>query len=298
MVLMAREETARRLGVPVEWRLFGTGPAIVNAFEKRELDLAYVGLPPAIIGIDRGVDIVCIAGGHMEGTVLSAKKHYRGFPEVSELGEILRQFAGMKIGVPGNGSIHDVIIRECLESAGLEKDITVVNFAWSDSLLEAVVKNEMAAAIGTPALAVAVNRYAGGKILYPPSRLWPHNPSYGILAAKDFLASKNETAQKFLILHEEASSFLRSHTREAAGLISGFVGFIDEEFVLDTLKVSPKYCSHVTPEYVASTMEFVKTLKRHGYITKEMPEGEIFDLTLIRAVHPEPAHYEQGLASA
>ncbi len=298
MVLMASEETARRLGLPVEWRLFGTGPAIVNAFEKGEIDLASVGLPPAIIGIDKGVDIVCIAGGHMEGTVLSAKKHYRGFPEVSEVGEILRQFAGMKIGVPGNGSIHDVILRECLESSGLEKDIKVVNFAWSDSLLEAVVKGEMAAAVGTPALAVAVNRYAGGKILYPPSQLWPHNPSYGILAAKDFLASEEETLQKFLMLHEEASSFLRSQSREAARLISGFVGFIDEEFVLDTLKVSPKYCSQITAEYVASTMKFVKALKRLGYIAREMSEEEIFDLTLIKAVHPEPAHYEQGLASA
>lgn len=295
LVLMAREETAGQLGVPVEWRLFGTGPAIVKAFEKGELDLAYIGLPPAIIGIDKGVDIVCIAGGHMEGTVLSAKKHYHGLPEVSELGEILRQFTGMSIGVPGNGSIHDVILREYLEKSELEKDIEVANFAWSDILLEAVVKDKVAAAVGTPALAVAVNRYAGGKVLYPPSQLWPHNPSYGILAARAFLAAEKEIVKKFLILHEEASSFLRSHAREAARLISEYVGFVDEEFVLDTLKVSPKYCSQITSEYVSSTMEFAKALRRHGYITREMSEVEIFDFTLVRAIHPEPAHYELGL---
>ncbi len=295
---MAREGTAKRLGAPVEWRLFGNGPSIVGAFEKGELDIAYVGLPPAIIGIDRGVDIICVAGGHMEGTVLSAKKHYHGLPEISDLGEILRQFAGLRIGVPGSGSIHDVILRECLKRSGLEEEIAVVNVAWSDGVLEAVVKDEVAAAVGTPALAVAVGRYAGGKILFPPSRLWPHNPSYGILATRDFMARQKETAEKFLILHEEASSFLRYHPSEAAGLISGYVGFVDEEFVLDTLKVSPKYCSQVTAEYIASTMEFVKVLRRLGYIKREMSEEEIFDLTLIRAVHPGPGHYEQGVASA
>lgn len=294
---MAREDTVDRLGSSADWRLFGNGPAIVTAFEKGELDLAYIGLPPAIIGIGRGAEIVCIAGGHMEGTVISAKKRYRGSPEISDLGVILRQLAGLRVGVPGNGSIHDVILRECLERYGLKNDIEVVNFTWSDRLLEAVVKDEVAAAVGTPALAVAVRRYADGTILYPPSQLWPHNPSYGILAARDFLASKREAAEKFLVLHEEAASFLRSSPAEAARLIARYVGFIDEEFVLDTLRVSPKYCAQITGEYISCTIEFVKVLKRLGYITREPASEEIFDLSLINRVHPEKDHYNQILPS-
>ncbi len=290
---MAREDTGPRLGCQVEWRLFGTGPAIVMAFEKGELDLAYIGLPPAIIGIVHGVEIVCIAGGHMEGTVISAKKSYRGSPEITDLGDVLRQFAGQRIGVPGTGSIHDVIIRECLEKSGLERDIDIVNFSWADRVLEAVVKDEVAAAVGTPALAVAVCRYAGGKILYPPSGLWPNNPSYGILAAKNFLAGNEEIAEKFLVLHEEAAAFLRDRPAEAARLISKYVGFVDEEFVLETLKVSPKYCAQVPEEYISSTMDFAGVLKRLGYISRRPERDEIFDLSLIRKTHPEKDHYNQ-----
>lgn len=296
MVLMAWEDTDLRLGGQVEWRLFSTGPAIVSSFEKGELDLAYIGLPPAIIGIEQGVGIVCIAGGHMEGTVISAKKNYLGAQEITDLGDVLRQFKGLRIGVPGTGSIHDVIIRECLERSGLERDIEVVNFSWSDQVLEAVVKDEVAAAAGTPALAVAVCRYAEGKILYPPSRLWPNNPSYGILASRDFLARKKATAEKFLVLHEEATAFLRGRPSEAARLISKYVGFVDEEFVLDTLKVSPKYCAQVSEDYISSTMEFVGVLKRLGYISRRPGEDEVFDLSLIRKIHPEKDHYNQGLA--
>lgn len=291
VLLMAQENTSGRLGAEIDWRLFGTGPAIVRAFEKKEIDLAYIGLPPATIGIDRGVNIVCIAGGHIEGTVLSAKKSYRGFPDTSELGDILGQFRGLKIGVPGKGSIHDVILMEYISKYGFTKEIEVVNFRWADEVTEAIVRDEVAAAIGTPALAVAVKRFAEGKVLYPPSRLWPCNPSYGILADREFLNERREVAERFLALHEEATSFLRNDPSGAAAIISDYVGFIDREFVLDTLRLSPRYCGQLTDAYMAATMEFVKVLKRLGYIGREIAQDRIFDVSLISKVHPPGDHY-------
>jgi NitT/TauT family transport system substrate-binding protein len=295
VLLMAGGDISGELGTEVEWRLFGTGPAIVDAFERGELDLAYIGLPPAIIGMGRGVGIVCIAGGHIEGTVISAGERYRGTSDASELYEILGQFAGSGVGVPGKGSIHDVILRECLERFGLEDKVRVVNFAWADQVLEALVRGEVAAAVGTPALAVAVRRYAGGKILYPPSLLLPSNPSYGILADRELLKRGEDTVERFLILHEQATAFLRERPGEAAKLISAYVGFIDEKFVLDTLRVSPKYCAQITDDYIASTMEFVEILKRLGYIGRGLSSSEIFDLSLIRKTHPEKDHYGEGI---
>ncbi len=293
---MAQDELHRRLGIDADWRLFGTGPAIVSAFERKELDIAYIGLPPAIIGIGRGVDIVCIAGGHMEGTVIAGRKELIGFPVERNLSEILRRLAGGKIGVPGKGSIHDVIITDCLERFGLAKEVSVVNFPWADQLLEAMVKGNVLAAAGTPALAVAIERYAGGKILYPPSMLWPHNPSYGILADRTFLKQKPSLVEGLLLLHEEATSFLRNRTREAARIISSYVGVVDEEFVIETLRVSPKYCAQLTDEFISSTMGFVKALRKLGYIRRDITPGEIFDTSMIRKIHPEKDHYEAGFS--
>jgi NitT/TauT family transport system substrate-binding protein len=292
VLLMAREDTGRRLGDDIKWTLFGTGPAIVKAFERKEIDLAYIGLPPATIGIDHGVAITCIAGGHIEGTVLSARDSYRGFPEIKELGDILGQFSGLKIGVPAKGSIHDVILMEYIEKYGLRKEIEVVNFQWADQITEAIVRNEVAAAVGTPALAVAVTRFAEGRVLYPPSKLWPYNPSYGILADRDFLKERREKAELFLELHEEATSFLREDPSGAAAVISDYVGFIDKEFVFDTLQLSPKYCAQLTDAYIAASMEFVKVLRKLGYISREIPQDDIFDLSLIRKIHPAKDHYE------
>lgn len=296
ILLMARKDITSRLGVAVEWTLMGTGPAIMNAFGRGELDLAYIGLPPAIIGMEQGRRVVCIAGGHREGTVMAGKSRWLGFPETDDLCAVLGQFAGKTIGVPGNGSIHDVILKDSIARYAPGENITVRNYLWADLVTEAVVKDEVAAAFGTPALAVAIKRFAGGKILYPAARLWPGNPSYGIVVDRSFLEAHRETVERFLIAHEEAEAALRNDPADAAQAIADHVGIIDKEFVLETLRVSPKYCAALTGGYIASTMDFVKALKRLGYIKRELDKDEIFDTSLIAKVHPEKDHYGEGIA--
>jgi NitT/TauT family transport system substrate-binding protein len=101
--------------------------------------------------------------------------------------------------------------------------------------------------------------------------------------------------EQFLILHEKATAFMRNNPEDASRIISDFVGVIDKELVLDTLKISPKYCSKITEGYISSTMEFVKALKRLGYINREISENELFDLSLIEKIHPEKEHYSAGI---
>jgi NitT/TauT family transport system substrate-binding protein len=297
ILLMARKDILSRLGIDVEWMLMGTGPAIMKAFSRGELDLAYIGLPPAIIGMEQGIKVVCIAGGHMEGTVMAGKSNWLGFPETDDLGAVLGQFEGKTIGVPGNGSIHDVILKDSIARYANGRNITVRNYPWADLVTEAVVKDEVMAAFGTPALAIAIKRFAAGKILYPAARLWPDNPSYGIVVDRSFLNAHRNTVGRFLIAHEEAEAVLRNDPSNAAQTIADHVGIIDREFVLETLRVSPKYCAALTERYIASTMAFVSALRKLGYIKREPGRDEIFDTSLIEKIHPEKDHYGKGLVS-
>jgi len=294
ILLQAKGDADKRLSAEIEWKLMGTGPELMKAFGKGELDLAYVGLPPAIIGIEQGIKVICVAGGHEEGTVMAGKTNWTGYPETSDLGAVLKQFRGRRIGVPGKGSIHDVILKDCLEHYGLAQEIEIRNYAWADMVTEAVVNDEVSAAFGTPALAIAIKRFAGGRVLYPPSGLWPENPSYGILAEKDFLRSREGLVKRFLILHEAAEASLRVDPKGAARAIADYVGIVDQEFVLETLRISPRYCAKLTSGYIFSTLRFVKVLKRLGYIGREISREEIFDTSLIDAVHPSKDHYGDG----
>lgn len=275
-------------GIQATWKLFASGPDMVKAFEKKEIDLGYIGLPPAIIGMDRGVPIVCIAGGHIEGTVLIAQAKYRTYREIHDIKTAMRQFEGKVLGSPPKGSIHDVIINNIIHEYDL--DIRVKNFPWTDFVLESLVDGEIDAAVGTPSLAVAAAHACSAKIIIPPHLLWPNNPSYGIVIRKDVLHYP-EVIREFIKQHEKASNFIRTQPAQAARLVSRLTRIVDEEFVLDVYGISPKYCAHLSKDFVASTMAFVPVLHKLKYISKFISEKEIFDHTFIGNIHKEQPHY-------
>lgn len=278
-----------KAGIHANWKLFASGPDIVKAFENKEIDLAYIGLPPAIIGIDRGIPIVCVAGGHVEGTVMIARKEFGTLDELNDINVVLTQFEGKVIGSPPKGSIHDVIINNAIEESGL--DIRVRNFPWTDFVLEALVDGDIEAAVGTPSLAVAAAHACGARIVIPPDALWSNNPSYGIVVRKELLDSQ-AMLTGFLELHERASNFIRNNPAEAARIVAELTGIVDTDFVIEAYRVSPKYCASLSRDFVDSTMAFIPVLRRLKYISRNLSEDEIFDHAFIDKVHKELPHYD------
>ena len=283
----------RERGLEAAWTLFASGPDIINAMSEERMDLGYIGLPPVIIGIDRGLMLSCIAGGHIEGTVMIAGEEAHSLGECSGMPGFLAQFSGKTIGTPPKGSIHDVIVKDLLREHGIG-DISVKNYPWADYLSDALLEGEIAAAAGTPALAVAAERWGRAKIVIPPDRLWPFNPSYGIIVMRDML-SRQDLLSRFLSAHEGACEMIRGDPRGCARIVAKTAVMVDEPFVMETYRLSPKYCASLPPEYRASTMKFVAALRALGYISRCIDEREIFDLSLIEQVHPGPHHYESGI---
>lgn len=290
MLLLARKDLLGGFPAEIEWHLFGTGPAIIESFKRGELDLAYIGLPPAVSGISGGLRIKCVAGGHVEGSVIAGRSDFLGFPETEDLGGILSE--AKRIGVPGKGSIHDIIIVDALRKHGILAKIH--NLAWADRVLEEFVKGMVDAVIGTPALAQAVITYGNGRLLYPPHLLWPDNPSYGIVVREDFLEKSPDLVRDFLRVHETATQILRGEPERAAWEIADLLRIVDSEFVADTLAISPRYCAALTPAYVECTMKLAKRQYELGYLERQVSVEEIFEMSLIRDIHPEPAHYYPG----
>ena len=275
-------------GIHAEWKLFASGPDIVNAFANKEIDLAYIGLPPAIIGIDRGIPIICVAGGHVEGTVMIARQEFGTFDELKNINAVLVQFNGKVIGSPPKGSIHDIIINNVIEEEDF--DIKVKNFPWTDFVLEALVDGHIDGAVGTPSLAVAASRANNSRIVIPPDALWPNNPSYGIVVRTELLDFP-DLIKGFLELHEKASNFIREKPGDAARIVSGLTGIVDEDFVREAYRVSPKYCASLSRDFVDSTMAFIPVLRRMKYISGNPSESKIFKRAYIDMVHKGPSHY-------
>ncbi|MFQ5816228.1 MAG: ABC transporter substrate-binding protein [Candidatus Hydrothermarchaeaceae archaeon] len=272
-----------------KWILFGGGPALIDALAKGDLDIGYAGLPPAMIGMSHGSRIKCVAGGHMDCTVLVAKSGYKAMDEPGGMRETLEQFRGQEIGSPPRGSIHDVILRYLLRKNRVNAEVK--NFDWSDFIPLAMERGEIEAAVGTPALAVTLMTDLNAKIMVPAQALWPNNPSYGIIAREDFIEEHPEELETFLSLHRNASDFIRREPEKAAEVAARTIGFVDASFIRDTYKISPRYCAALSREFIESTMDFASVMKDLGYLSKTMRKADVFETSFIEKIHPERPHY-------
>jgi NitT/TauT family transport system substrate-binding protein len=286
-LVMQGSDLFKETGLKTTWRLFGGGPAIVESLGKNEIDLGYIGLPPAMIGISKGVRIKCVAGGHIEGTALCTVKNHSTENEVN----VINGLRGEKIGSPPQGSIHDIIIRHLLKKHDVEAD--VVNYPWADFIPLAMERREITAAVGTPALAVFLNNELNAKIALPPSKIWPFNPSYGILAREEFLGKKE--LEIFLRAHTKACQYIIKNPIEVAKAAMDLLGFVDNNFTLEVLKLSPHFCAALPVEYINSTLAFVPVMKDLGYISQDLSLDEIFYTPIIERIHQEEDHYRAHL---
>ena len=270
-----------------DWILFPTGPAMIKAFKDNEIDLGYIGLPPVMIGIENGMKIKCVGGGHIEGTVMIADKSYQSYEELGDVKSVIKQFNKKTIGTPTKGSIHDVIIRSILK----KENISINNYPWADFIPDAIQDGEIAAGVGTPSLATVASKQFNTKIILPPKTLWPYNPSYGIVVQEELISNSEDFIISFLKAHENASNLIRNEPENAAEIASQEMGIVDKKFVLETYKISPRYCAKIPDKYIESTMKFIPVLKDLGYMKNDLSVEDIFNLKFIDETHAEEAHY-------
>ncbi|KKL06200.1 hypothetical protein LCGC14_2598420 [marine sediment metagenome] len=293
-ILMGNGELERDLDAKVNWFLFGTGPLMVEAFQKGMLDIGYMGLPPALIGIENGVPIKCVAGGHVEGTIFIGKKDHKTISKFSgDMNKVLAQFKGRKIGSPSRGSIHDAILNFYLEKHDLTEEITVKNYKQAEFIAIDMKKGILEGGVGTPALAVFAKTILDSHIVVPPNYLLADNPSYGIFFHENIINTYPEYVKFFLEHHKKASYMLRESQDEASEIISKTFTILNnhEQYVKSILEISPKYCITLSEGYLNSTKGFMNTMNRLGYLKRKLTRKEIFNFKFVEEVHPEEEHY-------
>jgi NitT/TauT family transport system substrate-binding protein len=276
----------------IEWVLFGTGPEMVDSFQKGNLEIGYMGIPPAIVGIDKGVPIKCVAGGHIEGTVMISNQQYKTLDNLNEdQNAVLNQFKGEHVGVTSKGSIHEVILSQYLKQYHLQDDINIHHYAQAEFIALDIKNGKLVAGVGTPALAVFTSTLVNSQIIIPPDKFYPYNPSYGIFFREDVIEDFPEKVEQFLYYHKMASTLLRNHPVEAAAIISKNLAFADANYVKHVIRISPKYCIALSDKFIETSLEFTEKLYDLGYISDKKKVQDIFNLEFIHKVHPEPDHY-------
>ena len=289
-VLKQYETLERELGVDaVEYKRYESGPLITQAFAQGDADIGFMGIPPVMIGIDKGVPIKVIASTHSEGSSLIAKtRAYKNLTQLGSIQAVLKQFDGKSIGAPGKGSIQDVILRTELKKAGV--NASVKNIPIASTLPALLNEGQIEAYVVWPPFEMEGVLKGYGDVVIPSDELWPYNPCCALVVTNKFEKEHPETVQKLVELHNYASLFIIAHPEELANAANVELG-INNESALASIEFSPKYCALPDDRYINSTMDFVNALKELGYTTNNLTEDQIFDMKYIKKAHPGP--YEE-----
>jgi NitT/TauT family transport system substrate-binding protein len=200
-----RGDFARALeGVPVEFRTFNAGPALMEALLAGEIDLAYVGPSPAVNAHVKsgGEEVRVVAGAAANGASLVA------LPGVEDP-------AKLRVAAPQNGSTQDVAARFFL------RDATIVNADNAD-ILTLLLKREIDAAWVPEPWASRLVAEAGGTILFEEKDRWPARrfASTLVVARRAFHEANRDLMKRFLAAHDALTSWLNENPDEAASVVN------------------------------------------------------------------------------
>lgn len=223
------KELYENQGIKVEEKVFPYGVPLIEALSTGNIDVGYVGIPPAIIGRANNNPVTVIAAVQNEGSGIAISKelYNKGVDSVREL-------KGKKIAHPGIGSIQYVMLLKELEKIGLTKNDVNLKIVAPPEMQMALENREIDAfIIWQPWLSKAKNEGAV-EIIKTSSEMWPNHPCCVMVANEEFIENNKDLMKKLVNVHKTATSFININQKETVKIVAKNLG-LDESTVQESM---------------------------------------------------------------
>jgi NitT/TauT family transport system substrate-binding protein len=288
LVGLANGEFEEQLGTDVKFvpKLFGSGPAAIEALLADEVDLTYVGPSPAINGFIRseGKALRVIAGAVQGGAV---------FVRRSDV--VLNQkedFSGKRFASPQIGNTQDISLRTYLAQMGhLTKErggtVEVLPMANADILTLFLRKELDGAWVPEPWGAILVHR-AQGVILVDERDLWPDGKfaTTLLVVSQKFLEARPEWVQRIMNAHVELTRWIQDHRRDVGTILNGEIAKYTRKRLDETILSDALSRLDVTVDPLESSLE---TLFERGRVLGYLKKGNLKGMLDLRILEKSRA---------
>lgn len=246
-------------GLQVEWRQLGSGAAVNEALIAGQVDVGFMGIPPFLIGWDKGVPWK-VAVGFAEVPIVLVT--YR--EDIKSLAD----FSGKdKIALPSPGSVQHLLLgmaakRELGNAKAL--DSLLVAMAHPDGMAALLAKRDITAHFTTPPYAFELLSRPGFHAVLTDQQAFGGRFSFNVgVVTKQFHDSRPRAYRQLVAAITEAMNWLETHKKEAAPLLA-------PEFNLSADKTYG-YLTwpgvHYTVE-VRGLMKFARFMHENGFIRR------------------------------
>jgi NitT/TauT family transport system substrate-binding protein len=254
-------------GLKVQLVPFRTGSELIDAANKKQIDVGYVGITPVTTAIDQNSSIKIVAAVNTDGSgiVVSNTSNIKNATD----------FEGKKILIPKVGSIQDVLFRYMLLKNNVnpatvnitEMDVPLMQNALASGKVDGYVAWE-------PYVSQAkVN--GNGIVLINSNDIWPDIPGCVVIATNSFMTHKPIELQKFLKVHVEATNYVNTHKNETAAIVSKKLG-TNSNVELEA-RNHIEFLAVPTQAFENNVMEMIQVQKQLGYVKGNLTIQQLFD---------------------
>ena len=196
---------------------YTVGGAVMDAFAANEIDIGFLGGPPAILkSLNVGTDIIIVALVNMEGSSIIAKDGITNFT----------QLKGQTVATPGTSSIQHLLFLNEVEKYGLnakqsgtqgdENTVYFVTIAPKDMKV-ALETNQVQAMVGWEPFGSDVLLDDEGNLIEWSGDVWPDHPCCVVAVKRSFAETNPETVERFLKAHAQANMLINETLTEGSG---------------------------------------------------------------------------------
>lgn len=271
---------------------FQNGPAMVQALLGGQLDIAYVGIGPALVANAKGADVKVIAANIVEQVSIVALGELAPYFESGPAATAFARFAADKgrkpmITIFPTGSVPETVLqywlRQRLQIDPASIDIIQQGQAQvQQALLTGAVDG---AAIIEPSVAIVTTKLPAARVVASGSELFPDQPGAVLLARKSLIDEHPELVQKLVEAHIEATERLRNDPASAVAAVGKHVGGgrLESVVVERALENSRRQFVADPRSIIDSTVRMRDFQAQIGTLEVEVDVGKLFDVRFYEA---------------
>lgn len=265
---------------------FQNGPAMVQALLAGQLDVAHVGIGPAMVARAKGADIKVVASSIVEQISFIGLESIIPFFDEGPANTAFARFVeanGRKpvITTFPVGSVPQTVLQFWLQrQLGIDDSDIEVIYQGAAQVQQALLTGAVdGAMILEPAVSIVISRVPSAKVITSGKELFPQQPG-AILAVRESLINDHPDLVKILVSsHEKATRILNNEPEDAAGPVQKYVGGgrLEKELVETAIRNSNQRFV-ADPNYILEGTQIMHDFQAEiGTLNTPVDINELFD---------------------
>lgn len=266
---------------------FQNGPAIVQALLAGQLDVAYVGIGPAMVARSKGADLRVVAGNIINQINLLALGDLAPYFAEGDAATAFARFTkdhGRKpvITTFPRGSVPDTVLQYWLKNKlHVSSDSLQIIYQGAAQAQQALLTGAVdGAAILEPITSNVLVHQPKARVVATGSALFPDQPGAVLLVRQQLIDKHPDYVKKLVAAQLVATRKLRDHPEDVVAAVQKYVGGgrLPAKVVLAALKRTGNGFEANPHEILKGTQRMYEFQRKQGTLRNTLDVNALFDM--------------------